>query len=140
LEIKFDLYHPLDVPATVPVVIYFHAGWLITGDRNSVLPIWLMKRVEAAGFAFISADYRLLPLGGVTGHDILQDIKDLFAFIAATDYEHPAKGTRYRIDEKAILATGQSAGSLCAFLSNHATPKPKAIFSLYGMGGDFFVR
>ncbi len=48
LEIKFDLYHPLDVPATVPVVIYFHAGWLITGDRNSVLPIWLMSQLSAA--------------------------------------------------------------------------------------------
>ncbi|KAF8999554.1 hypothetical protein BDZ89DRAFT_1147680 [Hymenopellis radicata] len=128
LEIK---YHPPDVSATVPVVIYFHAGGLITGDRNSVLPIWLMKRVEAAGFAFISADYRLLPSGG--------DVKDIFAFVSATEYAHPSKGTKYRIDKKAILATGQSAGALCAFLSNHATPKPKAIFSLYGMGGDFFA-
>jgi len=35
---------------------------------------------------------------------------------------------------------GSSAGGLCAYLAGvHARPKPKAVLSLYGMGGDFFV-
>lgn len=87
----------------------------------------------AAGFAVISADYRLLSPS--TGHDVLDDIVDLFAFLARTKQ----LGT-VQVDSTRLVAAGNSAGGLCAFLAAiHANPKPRAILSMYGLGGEMFV-
>ena len=89
--------------------------------------------MAAAGFAFISADYRLL--SPCTGRDVLDDIVDLFAFIARTKYLGTAQ-----VDSTRLAVAGNSAGGLCAFLAAiHANPKPRAILSMYAMGGELFV-
>jgi acetyl esterase/lipase len=89
--------------------------------------------MAAAGFAVISADYRLL--SPCTGRDVLDDIVDLFAFIARTKH----LGT-VQVDSTRLAAAGNSAGGLCAFLAAiHANPKPRAILSMYGLGGEMFV-
>lgn len=89
--------------------------------------------MTAAGVAVISADYRLL--APCTGHDVLDDIVDLFAFIARTKY----LGT-VQVDSTRLAVAGNSAGALCAFLAAvHANPKPRAILSMYGLGGEMFV-
>jgi acetyl esterase/lipase len=85
------------------------------------------------GIAVISADYRLL--SPCTGHDVLEDVVDLFAFIARTKL----LGT-VQIDSTRLAAAGNSAGGLCSFLAAvHAKPKPRAILSMYGLGGEMFV-
>lgn len=88
------------------------------------------------GYAFISADYQLLP--PATGHDIVQDIQDLFGFLSQTELSgHPY---RFKINVNKIAVSGSSAGGLCAYLAaTHCSPKPKAVVSMYGMGGNFFV-
>lgn len=91
---------------------------------------------------FISADYRLIP--PATGHDILADIKDLFTFLDR-DVNNLIKGSTgehtFQIDSNAIAVAGSSAGALCAYLATiHASPRPKVVLSLYGMGGDMLVR
>jgi acetyl esterase/lipase len=92
-----------------------------------------LGRTTAAGLAFISADYRLLP--PCTGHDVLKDVVDLFAFLART----PTLGS-VRLDATRLAVAGSSAGGMCAFLAAiHATPRPLAVLSLYGLGGDVFV-
>jgi hypothetical protein len=89
--------------------------------------------MAAAGFAVISADYRLL--SPCTGRDVLDDIVDLFAFIARTKH----LGT-VQVDSTRLVAAGNSAGGLCAFLAAiHANPKPRAILSMYGLGGELLV-
>jgi acetyl esterase/lipase len=91
------------------------------------------ERTIAAGLAFISADYRLLPPS--TGHDILDDVVDLFAFLARTQL----LGT-VQIDTTRLAVAGASAGGMCAFLAAiHANPKPCAVLSIYGLGGSLFV-
>ena len=90
--------------------------------------------MTAAGFAIISAEYRLL--SPCTGRDVLDDIVDLFSFLAGTKNLGPVQ-----IDSTRLVAAGNSAGGLCAFLAAiHANPKPRAISSMYGLGGDMFVR
>ena len=103
---------------------------------------WTIGRVVSSGIVFISADYRLIP--PATGHDILADIKDLFAFLQHDVNDRirerfPGEST-FEIDANALAVAGSSAGAMCAYLAAiHASPRPKAILSLYGMGGDMLV-
>jgi alpha/beta hydrolase fold len=106
--------------------------------------------VTSAGYAFISADYQLLP--PATGHEIAKDMQDLLKFVVETTISLPSNpemvdesgpiGFAFKIDPEAIAVAGSSAGGLCAYLAamHCASPKPKAILSLYGQGGNFLVR
>ncbi|KAI9445673.1 alpha/beta-hydrolase [Lactarius psammicola] len=133
LTLYIDVYPPtIDSFNPVPAVVFFHGGGMTVGDRTSWLPKWLCRRTTAAGLAFISADYRLLPPS--TGHDVLKDVVDLFAFLART----PTLGTMH-LDGERMAVAGSSAGGMCAFLAAiHANPRPRAVLSLYGLGGDVF--
>ncbi|KAI0917294.1 hypothetical protein AcV5_007799 [Taiwanofungus camphoratus] len=135
----------------VPAVVYFHGGGLTVGNKASWFPAWLQRRISSTGCIFISAEYRLMPPS--TGHDILADIKDLFRFIShelnsllqRRYVESVAERTpqcsstpNFRINANALAVAGTSSGGLCAYLAAmHATPKPRAVLSMYGMGGQF---
>lgn len=76
-----------------------------------------------------------------TGHEILRDVKSLFAFLADADgglnRELGALGCPHQIDPNRLYVGGSSAGAYPAFLAAlFAQPKPKGFFSLYGVGGD----
>ncbi|KAF8157501.1 alpha/beta-hydrolase [Pholiota molesta] len=119
----------------IPAVIYFHAGGLHIGNR-AALPPWLLRRVTALGCAVISVDYQLIPPASV--HDIIQDIQDLFAFLAKETLS--AGDRKYKIDENRIVVGGSSAGGYLAYLSAmHASPKPKGVFSVYSTGGNYLI-
>lgn len=103
--------------------------------------MYLTERAAAMGCAFVSADYRLIP--PATGHLIVDDLKDLFTFLGTVELSTKHDGTDilYRIDTNAIVVSGSSSGGLCAYLAAmHCNPKPKAVLSMYGMGGNFIVR
>jgi hypothetical protein len=96
-----------------------------------------LDRVISLGYGFISADYQLLP--PATAHDIVKDIQDAFSFITGNIIED--QNVRIKGDPDRLAVAGSSAGGLCAYLAAiHASPKPKALLSIYGMGGNFFVR
>jgi len=100
-----------------------------------------IDRVLEKGYLFISADYRLLP--EATGHDILEDVKDVFSFITkeTTTFNDGKGGPVWKVKKDAIIASGASAGGFCAYLAAiHAEPKPISVLTIYGVGGDFFVR
>jgi acetyl esterase/lipase len=94
----------------------------------------------------MSADYRLMP--PVTGHDIIDDIKDIFRFISGElnsklSASAAADETlaRFGVDPNAIAVAGSSAGGQATYWSAmYVSPKPKAIVLLYAMGGDYLVR
>ncbi|TBU44448.1 alpha/beta-hydrolase [Dichomitus squalens] len=148
--IKVDVYPPIIISSQVssasssnlPAVVYFHGGALTVGNRTSWFPSWLHRRVVSSGIVFISADYRLIP--PATGHDILADIKGLFAFLEhdvnGHIREHCPRERVFQVDTNALAVAGSSAGAMCAYLAAiHATPRPKAVLSLYGMGGDMLT-
>ncbi|OAX32919.1 alpha/beta-hydrolase [Rhizopogon vinicolor AM-OR11-026] len=154
LHVLLDVYLPPDNVSQryaqdvkhCPAVVYFHGGGLTVGNRRSWFPTWLKSRLSARGIIFISADYRLLPPG--TGYEVLSDVKDAIGFVAGglnaqLDQRDAGLsfGSRFRVDPSAIGVAGTSAGGYCAYLcAIHAVPKPKAILSLYGMGGDFLIH
>ncbi|KAI0333674.1 alpha/beta-hydrolase [Cubamyces sp. BRFM 1775] len=149
LTIYLDIYPPpSDGTRTAPLpgVVYFHGGALTVGNRKSWFPSWLHSRVIRLGVAFISVDYRIIP--PATGHDILDDIKDVFNFLEQ-DVNRVIRelwmassrtGRAFQIDPQRLAVSGSSAGGLCAYLAAiHANPRPKAVLSLYGMGGDMLT-
>ena len=97
------------------------------------------ERAMKEGWAFMSADYTLL--APASGHDVLNDIKDLFSYLERDlVFDLLRRKCDKTVDANAIAVAGSSAGGLCAYLAGtHASPKPKAILSLYGLGGDFLV-
>ncbi|KAJ7213878.1 Alpha/Beta hydrolase protein, partial [Mycena pura] len=121
----------------LPAVVYFHGGGLTVGTRTSWFPTWLKSRVVAAGSVFISADYRLLP--GATLPDIIDDIKDLFSFLAGDVCFKTDGDCRFGIDAQSLVVAGSSAGGTCAYLAaTHASPRPKAVLAIYAMFGNAF--
>ncbi|KAF9449114.1 alpha/beta-hydrolase [Macrolepiota fuliginosa MF-IS2] len=142
IDVKFDFYPPsigsgsAGEELRVPVVVYFHGGGLTVGNRESWFPYWLHKRSVNLGFAFISVDYQLLP--PATGHGILSDIQDFFSYIRTPGVTfRVGGGVRIRVDTDKIGVAGSSSGGLCAYLAATVIePKPRALLSMYGMGGD----
>ncbi|KAF7768065.1 CAZyme family CE10 [Agaricus bisporus var. burnettii] len=131
-------------PHYVPALVFFHGGGLTVGTRKSWFAHWLHRRTTESGITFISVDYQLMPPG--TGHDVVSDIRDLFTFIGGdnttfkTKVENTGDEIVCKIDINAIAVAGPSAGGLCAYLAaGIVQPKPKALLSLYGMGGDFLT-
>ncbi|KAF4617789.1 hypothetical protein D9613_006165 [Agrocybe pediades] len=121
----------------LPILVHFHGGALLIGNKQTGLPSWLIERTLASGCAFISADYRcLIP---ATASDIVDDLKDVFKFVSSTTF----KGDDYtfQLDEDRIGVSGSSAGGLCAYLATiHCSPRLKVLVSIYGQGGDFFTK
>ncbi|CAF0941647.1 unnamed protein product [Rotaria sordida] len=94
----------------------------------------LKRDILASGWAFISADYRLLI--PCTGYDILADVNSLFAYLASDQLNRDLDNTSHRLDPSRLAVGGASAGAYVAYLAGiHARPKPRAVFGLYGIGG-----
>ena len=84
----------------------------------------------------MTADYRLTYPS--TGFDIIDDMKALFAFLAKPDFSEKHLPSGLSLDASRIAIMGMSGGGYAARAAGlYAQPKPRAIFSLFGMGGEF---
>ncbi|KAL7270238.1 hypothetical protein RUND412_007068 [Rhizina undulata] len=141
--ISSDISGNVASPATptslelVPALVFFHGGGLTAGNRKFVSPQF-KAAILSENIAFISADYRLLCPS--TGHDILEDVKILFTFISKNLNDLLAATSPscfQRLSPSHLAVAGASAGAYPARLAAaFATPRPKALFSLYGTGGN----
>ncbi|KIK67604.1 hypothetical protein GYMLUDRAFT_154960 [Collybiopsis luxurians FD-317 M1] len=156
VPIQLDVYPPTSADSTttnssgeIAAVLWFHGGGLTFANRTNFFPKWLQTRVNNDGIAFISADYRLIPTGSVTAHDVAEDVKDAFVFLRGNSFSSAldalaAEGKlpfpKFRIDPYSIAAAGSSAGGTCAyFAAMHVDPKPAAILSVFATGGDCLI-
>lgn len=86
------------------------------------MPDFLRALAESKGWSFISPDYQLLI--PASGHDMITDIQDLYAYI---------KAKLPQIDITRTAMGGGSAGGYTARLGAlYAEPRPKVFYSLYG--------
>jgi acetyl esterase/lipase len=97
-----DLYLP-DGPGPHPVLVWFHAGGWIEGDR-SLVPVPILDKV-ADGWAVASVDYRLAPQ--VHFPVPVQDAKHAVRYLKA-------HGSAWDLDTSTIVAAGGSAGGYLA--------------------------
>jgi hypothetical protein len=111
--------------------------WRLISFPDAGCDIMRLDRVMSLGYAFLSANYQLLPPGTV--HEVIQDIQDLFIHLENNDIALEDK-KNFRADMNRVAVAGSSSGGHCAYLAAmHCIPKPKAIFAMYAVGGSFFV-
>ena len=146
-ELKLDVYRPWrDGTARLPVVLNFHGGGWVAGNRESralaALP-WLQM-----GFAFVNVQYRLADVALAPA--AVEDTLCALQWVGRN-------AERYRFDLERVVTTGDSAGghlalatamipgdspfaNQCAFTEGswsgpyqNAAPKVKAVVNWYGI-------
>lgn len=115
----------VQVPGPVPAIVHFHGGGWRMGERSSLGPVTdgfaltPFERVAAAGFAVVSADYRLSSQAVFPAQ--LQDAQAAVAWLRA----HAAQ---YNVDPSRIYAWGDSAGGhLACLVGLGANPGSEAL-------------
>ncbi|KAJ5679000.1 hypothetical protein N7462_007244 [Penicillium macrosclerotiorum] len=76
--IYVDVY-TVDPPSPSPVLLWFHGGYIITGDRTAIPP-WLVNAAFKRRWTIVSADYRCLPES--TGLELIEDLRDAYSYVA----------------------------------------------------------
>ncbi|MFC4720941.1 alpha/beta hydrolase [Geojedonia litorea] len=101
---KLDIYMPANAKE-VPVIVYFHGGRLLDGNKDWAAPI--APEIVKAGIGLVSANYRLSPEVQHPAH-----VKDAAAATAWV-LKHIA---HYGGDPKKVYVGGHSAGGYLAAL------------------------
>ena len=133
LSVKADVYRPPG-RGPHPVVLYLHSGALIWGSRRSITPAQV-ERYTAAGYAVVSADYRLAPETKLAA--IVDDVAAALAWLEGSE----AAGLG--LDAARTAVAGSSAGGYLALLTGTMPARPRAIVSLYGygnIGGEWYAK
>ncbi|NDV83673.1 alpha/beta hydrolase [Bacteroides sp. 51] len=121
-EIKANVFLP-NSGEKHPVLIYFHGGGFIFGNRDQGLETPLKEKFVANGYAVVSADYRLAPETKLD--EIITDVSDVIKWIRLNGEQ------KYNMDTGKIVAAGGSAGGYLALTSAfNADFMPDAIVAI----------
>lgn len=87
------------------------------------------------GILFISADHRLLYPS--TAFDIIDDVKNLFTFLASPNFSETHLPAGVTLDAGRVAVSGESGGGYAARAAGiFAEPKPRALLLQYAQGGQ----
>jgi acetyl esterase/lipase len=145
LNIQFDLYLPPQAGNTpVPLVIWFHGGGLLQGNKENLPPH--LRRLPQHSFAgdqhiaVISPNYRLAPQVPII--DILSDITSVFSFVKTRLNDQLKKEGRgeYVIDTERICVSGGSAGGYLALIAGIQVPKSASDEVVGGYRGEGGIK
>ncbi|KAF4864921.1 Methylphloroacetophenone synthase [Colletotrichum siamense] len=125
--INADVVYPETSDGSPAVVLlHYHGGFLIVGDRYSFLPYWLVHACASRGWVFVTPDYRLMPES--TAHDAVQDAADAYKWAWSSLPEILGRPVG------SISLAGSSAGGYLALSTTvSAIKKPNALLLIYGM-------
>ncbi|MGD0519377.1 MAG: alpha/beta hydrolase [Thermoguttaceae bacterium] len=126
-EIRADVY-TTDTANKRPVVVFFHGGGFIFGNREIGLQSALRDRLLKDKCIIVSADYRLAPETKI--EQIFKDAEDVYNW---TIKEGPQL---FNADADKIIAMGTSAGGQLALHLGLKSPRPKAVV-LISSSGDY---
>ena len=115
-EHLIDVYRPPAAGGPAPVIVWLHVGGWLSGSRQQV-PELLLRQVDRAGIAIVSADFRRSRFEGstiVNRHPApSQDVDRLVRWLRVNG---PALG----LDDERILVAGASSGGHLAALAGAA--------------------
>jgi acetyl esterase/lipase len=120
-EIMADVY-ATDATAKRPVIVYFHGGGFIFGNREIGLQPVLRDVLLKHDFIIVSADYRLAPETKIDR--IFKDAEDVYAW---TIEEGPKL---FNADADKVIVMGTSAGAQFALHLGLINPRPKAVVAI----------
>jgi predicted esterase len=110
IELKLDIYQPRgDTTARRPAVMWMFGGAWVTGNKSQMANY--ATDSAKRGYVGISIDYRIRPNAGGNFLDGALDAYD--DAVAAVQWLKD-NAARYRIDPRAIVAAGYSAGAINA--------------------------
>ncbi|KAH7128864.1 Alpha/Beta hydrolase protein [Dactylonectria macrodidyma] len=137
-DIKLDFYLPPKADGALPAVIYYHGGGMTAGSRRDrQFPHWLYDHCQEKNYILIAADYRLCH--PCTALDQIEDAKALFKFLAGEGFSKALPKSvslnTARIAVAGFSAGGYSARAACVY----AEPKPAALLSGFGTGGNWLL-
>lgn len=146
LDIDFDLYLPSTPcgPAGHPLVIWFHGGGLLQGNKENLPPH--LRRLPEHPYArdervaVISPNYRLAPQVPIL--DILSDITALLDFVKGklNDKLKKMGQGEHLVDVNRICLSGGSAGGYLAMIAGMAVAPRASDESVGGYRGEKGVR
>ncbi|KAK1535743.1 hypothetical protein CPAR01_09285 [Colletotrichum paranaense] len=127
ITINADVVYPEKSDGSPAVVLlHYHGGFLIVGDRYSFLPHWLVHASASRGWVFVTPEYRLMPES--TAHDSVEDAADAYKWALSSLPEIIGRPVG------SILVGGSSAGGYLALnTAVSAAQKPSALLLIYGM-------
>ncbi|WP_158682384.1 alpha/beta hydrolase [Sphingopyxis sp. MG] len=124
-DILVDVHRPKGADVR-PVIVWFHGGALIMGNREAIIP-QIVTLAEEKGYALVSFDYRLAPETKLPA--ISSDIEAAFAWLGSDGAK------RFHLDTKRMIVAGNSAGGYLTLTTGYRVkPKPRALVALYGYG------
>ena len=149
LDIDFDLYLPSAPagPSGHPLVIWFHGGGLLQGNKENLPPHFrrLPERAYAKGgrsehVAVISPNYRLAPQVPIL--EIFSDVTALLDFIRTKLNDRLKKQGKgeHLIDPERICLSGGSAGGYLALMGGMQVPPRASDESVGGYRGEKGVK
>lgn len=125
VELLADVYLPDDVTHP-PVIVWWHGGALIAGNRKEIRARHLQAYL-AAGYAVVSPDYRLAPETKLP--EIATDLSAAFTWV------REALPGLHGLDPSRVAAIGHSAGGYLTLLAGAVVrPRLQALVSFYGYG------
>ncbi|CAG8121357.1 unnamed protein product [Penicillium olsonii] len=117
LSLSIDVSKPANAPHNGIVLLHFHGGFLVLGEKTTFPPHWLINACHARGWIYASPSYRLLPES--TGLDILSDTLDAVNWV------------RRNISDRVIIAGSSAGGYLALATAAHPScPKSLAVLLL----------
>ncbi|WVO13174.1 hypothetical protein L204_100786 [Cryptococcus depauperatus] len=133
LPVDFDLYLPTAPagPTGHPIVIWFHGGGLLQGNKENLPPHFRRLPFHTypgangrpdENVAVISSNYRLAPQVPIL--DILSDVNVLMSFVQTKLNDKLTKEGKgeHKIDPNRICLSGGSAGGYLALLAGLEIP------------------
>ncbi|KAJ0313104.1 hypothetical protein COL516b_000029 [Colletotrichum fioriniae] len=127
ITINADVVYPEKSDGSPAVVLlHYHGGFLIVGDRYSFLPHWLVHASASRGWVFVTPEYRLMPES--TAHASVEDAADAYKWAWSSLPEILGRPVG------SLLVAGSSAGGYLALnTAVSAARKPSALLLIYGM-------
>jgi acetyl esterase/lipase len=121
-EIKANIFIP-KLKQKHPVIVYFHGGGFIFGNRDEGLPDVLRDGLIKHSYAVVSADYRLALETKLD--EIIKDVRDAILYLRKEGEKE------FNINTDKIAAIGGSAAGYLALTTGYnIQPPPQAIIAI----------